>query len=97
MFTIKTIRIDTCDDCHAHGNGVAFVLQADPDGQAFLCWRHFRMTLEAMRVASLLPEGGDEMLRDLVGGSRESPERFLLQAVSTRAAAGRKHLHSWAR
>jgi hypothetical protein len=59
MFTIKTIRADTCEDCHAISSGVEFVLESNPARKAFLCWKHFRMTLEAMRDASMLPEGED--------------------------------------
>jgi hypothetical protein len=55
MFTITTIRPGTCDDCHTIGNGVEFVLRQDSGAKAFLCWKHFRMTLEAMRAASVLP------------------------------------------
>jgi|ERR1043166_4246107 hypothetical protein len=76
MFTITMIRAaDTCEDCHAIGSGVEFVLASDPQRKAFLCWKHFRMTLEAMRVASLLPVGGEGPRHLVVDGSTETPHR----------------------
>ncbi len=73
MFTIKTIRVGACDDCHVVSNGVEFVLERAPEGQAFLCWKHFRMTLEAMRVASMVPEGGGESSLNTVDGFAQVP------------------------
>src|SRR4051812_45165782 len=84
MFTITTIRTDTCDDCHTIGNGVEIVLKHDSGAKAFLCWRHFRMTLEAMRVVSMLPIDGNGAAQHIVDGATTALLGEPRQSVSAR-------------
>jgi hypothetical protein len=81
MFTITTIREDTCGACHTIGLGVEFVLQQDPGAKNFLCWQHFRMTREAMRVASMLPVDGSKASQSGVRGDALAPPPTLRQSV----------------
>jgi hypothetical protein len=77
MFTIKSIGADTCHDCHAIASGVEFVLESNPARKAFLCWKHFRMTLEAMRVVRMLPEGGNGEFHLVLDGGTDTPHRSI--------------------
>jgi hypothetical protein len=77
MFTIMTIRTATCDDCNTIGNGVEIVLTQDSGAKAFLCWKHFRMTLEAIRAASMLPVDGNGALQVMVQQNATAPPRTM--------------------
>jgi hypothetical protein len=62
MLTIRLMRRGRCDDCRADVNGVEFLLAGRPGTTGFLCWEHFRATLEAMAVAAaraVVPAGSD--------------------------------------
>jgi hypothetical protein len=74
MFTITNIREGSCDECHTIGIGVEFVLKQDPGAKAFLCWKQFRMTREAMCVANKLPVGGNESSQVRVHGVTSAPQ-----------------------
>ena len=90
MFTIKDLRAGDCNECQEHGQGVLFVLEHKPNAVAFLCWKHFRLSLEAMKGAGLIPAGGAGAFPHLAEGTAPGPSGRHPEASAEESDAGAK-------
>jgi hypothetical protein len=45
-----------CDECAQVRRGVRFRLRKSHDNESFLCWEHFRATLNALAASGFLPD-----------------------------------------